>query len=70
MALLAHHIPMEYPGYEPCSDLANTTSRKARTSSENLTSRFCNHFSIIQNHYVCKMSSNYPGSKLEPARQR
>ena len=36
-------------------------------SSENLTSRFCNHFSIIQSHHACKMCSNYPGIKLEPA---
>ena len=27
---------------------ANTTSEATRTSSENVTSRFCNHFSIIQ----------------------
>ena len=39
---------------------------KARTSSENVTSRFCNHFSIIQTHYAWKMCSNYPGIKLEP----
>ena len=39
----------------------------ARTSSENVTSRFCNHFSIIQTHYAWKMCSNYPGIKLEPA---
>ena len=46
---------------------ANTTSTAARTSSENVTSRFCNHFSIIKSHYACKMCSNYPGIKLEPA---
>jgi len=40
---------------------------KARTSSENVTSRFCNHFPIIQTHYAWKMCSNYPGIKLEPA---
>ena len=32
-----------------------------------MTSRFCNHFSIIQTHYAWKMCSNYPGIKLEPA---
>ena len=42
-------------------------STEARTSSENVTSRFCNHFSIIQSHYAWKMCSNYPGIKLEPA---
>ena len=36
-----------------------------RTLSENASSRFCNHFSIIQSHYACKMCSNYPGIKLE-----
>ena len=40
---------------------------ETRTSSENVTSRFCNHFSIIQNHHAYKMCSNYPGIKLEPA---
>ena len=30
----------------------NTTSTGARTSSENITSCFCNHFSIIQSHYA------------------
>ena len=49
---------------------ANTTSTAARTSSENVTSRFCNHFSIIQGHHGCKMCSNFPGIKLEPALQR
>ena len=43
---------------------ANTTSTAARTSSENVTSHFCNHFLIIQSHYACKMCSNYPGIKL------
>ena len=33
----------------------------------NVTSRFCNHFSIIQTHSAWKMCSNYPGIKLEPA---
>ena len=46
---------------------ANTTSTKARTSSENVTSRFCNHFSIIQTYFVWKMRSKYPGINLEPA---
>ena len=49
---------------------ANTTSTAARTSSENVTSRFCNHFSIIQSHYACKMCFNYPGIRLEPALHR
>ena len=30
-------------------------------SSENVTSRFCNHFSIIQSHYAYKMCPNYIG---------
>ena len=42
-------------------------STVARTSSENVTSRFCNHFSIIQSHHACKMCPNYPGIKLESA---
>ena len=46
------------------------TSTEARTSSENLTFRFCNHFSIVQSHFAWKMCSNYPGIKLEPALQR
>ena len=33
---------------------ANTTSTEARTSSENVTSLFCNHFSIIQSHHAWK----------------
>ena len=41
--------------------------QRARTSSENVTSRLCNHFLIIQSHYAWKMCSNYPGFKLEPA---
>ena len=32
--------------------------------SENVTSGFCNHFSIIPSYYACKMCSNYPGVKL------
>ena len=39
----------------------------AITSSENVTLRFCNNFTIIQSLYTCKMCSNYPGIKLEPA---
>jgi len=46
---------------------ANTTSTEARTSSENVTSRFCNHFSIIQSYYAWTMCSSCPGIKLEPA---
>ena len=46
---------------------ANTTTTKARTSSDNVTSCFCNNFSVIQTHYAWKMCSNYPGIKLEPA---
>ena len=34
-------------------------STEAITPSENVTSRFCNHFSIIQSHYDWKMCSNY-----------
>ena len=41
---------------------ANTTSTEARTSSENVTSRFCNHFSIIQSHYAWKVCHNFPGA--------
>ena len=39
-------------------------------SSENVTSRFYNHFSVTQSHYACKMCSNYRSIKLEPALQR
>ena len=49
--------------------LSKTTSTIARTLSENVTSRFCNHFSIIQSNYACKISCNYPGNTLEPALQ-
>ena len=45
-------------------ELMSTT---ARMSSEYVTSRFCNHFSIIQSHNACKMCSDYPGIALEPA---
>ena len=36
------------------------TSTEARTSPENVTSLFCNYFSIIQSHYARKMSSTVP----------
>ena len=42
------------------------TSTTSKTSSENVTSSFCNNFVVIQSHYVCKMCSNNPGIKLEP----
>ena len=47
-----------------------TQTRRRRQPSENVTSRFCNHFSITQSHYASKMCSNYPGIKLEPALHR
>ena len=47
--------------------IGSLTSTEERTSSENETSRFCNHFSIIQSHCALKMCSNYPVIKLEPA---
>ena len=31
--------------------------------SENVSSRFCDHFSIIPSHYSCKMCSKYLGIK-------
>ena len=34
----------------------------ARKSSENVTSCFCNYFSIIQSDCACKLCSNYPGA--------
>ena len=43
------------------------TQTRRRRQRENVTSRFCNHFLIIQSHYACKMCSYYPGIKLEPA---
>ena len=46
---------------------ANTTLTEARTPSEKLTSRFWNHFLIIQSRYAWEMCSNYPGIKLEQA---
>lgn len=46
---------------------AKTTLTTARTSSENRTSRFCNHLSIISNHYACKMCCRHHGMKLESA---
>ena len=48
---------------------AKTTLRTARMSSENVTSHFGNHFSIVQSNFARKMCSNYPGIKLEPALQ-
>ena len=48
---------------------ANTKSTTAR-KFENVTLCFCNYLSIIQSHYACKMCSNYPRIKLEPAFQR
>ena len=45
-------------------------STTARTSSENVTSRFCKRFSIIQNHCACKMCFNCSGIILEPALQK
>ena len=41
--------------------------RKRERHLKNVTSRFCNHLSIIQSHYAWKMRFNYPGIKLEPA---
>ena len=43
------------------------TAMEARTSSENVTSRFCNQFLVIQSCYAWKMCSNCPGIKLEQA---
>ena len=40
-----------------------------RTSSENVTSCFHNHFSIIQSYDACKMRSTYPGWTLQSALQ-
>ena len=42
----------------------------ARTSSENVTLRFCDHISIIPSLYACKMCFKYPGAKLESALHR
>ena len=36
-----------------------------RASSENVTSRFCDHFSL--SHHACKMYYNSPGIKLVSA---
>ena len=49
---------------------ANTTSTTARTTSENVTSHFCNHLSIMPSQYSPKMCSTYPGIILEPALQK
>ena len=57
-------------GQEMCLERSFTTSTAAKTSCENVISRFCNHFSIIPSHYACKMCFNYPGIKLEPALQK
>ena len=65
---LAEQISTSYP--EIRSAYARTTSTAAKTWSENVASRFCNHFSIIESHYACKMCSNYPRIQLEPALQR
>ena len=43
--------------------------RRQRRRHLKCTAHFCNHFSIIQSHFPCKMCSNYPGIKLEPALQ-
>ena len=43
------------------------TTTTPKTSSENVTSSFCNNFAVNQSHYVCKMCSNYHGIKFEPA---
>ena len=40
-------------------------STAARTSSENVISRFGSHLLITQSHSACKMCSNCPGIKLE-----
>ena len=42
-------------------------SSTTRASSENVTSRSCNNFSIITNHLVCRMRTYYPGFKLAEA---
>ena len=39
----------------------------ARTSSENVTSRFCNISQLFTSRYAFKICSNYPGIKLKPA---
>ena len=45
--------------------LARTRSTIARTSSESVTSRLCDHSEIIRNRFDWKMFTNYPGIKLE-----
>ena len=42
-------------------------SSTTRASSENVTSLFCNNFSIITSHFVCRMRTYYPGIKLAGA---
>ena len=71
-AIVIHSLPglvvelrMQHKGV-----YANTTSKAARTSPENVTSRFRSHFWIIQSQHDCKICSAYPGIKLEPALQR
>ena len=49
---------------------AKTTSTTAKTSSEHVTSRFCNHFSTIPSHYARKICFKYHGINLESALQR
>ena len=43
---------------------AKTTSMTARTSSQNVTSRFYNKFSIILSHKACNMYSKHASWKL------
>ena len=43
---------------------AKTTSTTARTSSQNVTSRFYNKFSIILSHNACNMYSKHASWKL------
>ena len=42
----------------------------ARTLSVTVTSRFYNHFSIIPNHYSCKICPKYLGIKMLSAVSR
>ena len=52
------------------SSLISKADVEEREKSENITSRFCNNFSIIPSNYACKLCSKYPGIKLESAPQR
>ena len=36
-----------------------------KTSFQNVTSRFCCFFAIIQIGLICKMLANYPGTKCD-----